>query len=79
MNYCAICEKGTKMVGSRKKLRGNYNPVNWSRKKPNLQTVKLSQEIYSNILKSKKIKKELINKRVKICTKCLRSLQKTNK
>jgi len=25
------------MGGTRKKLRGNYNPVNWSRKKPNLQ------------------------------------------
>lgn len=28
------------MGGTRKKLRGNYNPVNWSRKYPNLQTMK---------------------------------------
>jgi len=25
------------MVGNRKKLRGNYNPTNYSRKYPNLQ------------------------------------------
>ena len=25
------------MVGHRKKLRGHYNPTNWSRKHPNLQ------------------------------------------
>jgi ribosomal protein L28 len=79
MNRCAICQKGQKMVGSRKKLRGKYNPVNWSSKKPNLQPVKLSEKFYPGILKDKRIKKELINKRVKICTKCLRSLQKTNK
>lgn len=28
------------MGGTRKKLRGNYNPVNWSRKYPNLQKTK---------------------------------------
>jgi len=25
------------MVGARKLLRGHYNPVNWTRKQPNLQ------------------------------------------
>lgn len=25
------------MGGTRRKLRGNFNPVNWSRKYPNLQ------------------------------------------
>ncbi len=79
MNRCAICGKNSIMVASRRKLRGKYNPVNWSRKKPNLQQVKLSPEIYPNILKNKKIKKELINKRVKICTQCLKTLQKTSK
>ncbi len=28
------------MVGHRIKLRGNYNPTNWSRKYPNLQKTK---------------------------------------
>ncbi|MGC8776304.1 MAG: hypothetical protein ACP5QN_03290 [Minisyncoccia bacterium] len=77
MNRCAICEKGLRMVGSRKKLRGKYNPVNWSAKKPNLVSVKLTLENFPSILKNKKIDKNLINQRVKICTKCLKSLQKT--
>ncbi len=37
MRQCAICHKGSKMGGSRRLLRGHYNPVNWSRKYPNLQ------------------------------------------
>jgi ribosomal protein L28 len=37
MRACEICKKGSKMGGARKKLRGNYNPVNWTRKYPNLQ------------------------------------------
>jgi len=37
MKVCQICEKGSVMGGTRRKLRGNYNPVNWSRKYPNLQ------------------------------------------
>ncbi|MEZ4156361.1 MAG: hypothetical protein R3B52_00070 [Candidatus Paceibacterota bacterium] len=37
MRKCQICEKGSRMVGARKLLRGHYNPVNWSRKYPNLQ------------------------------------------
>jgi ribosomal protein L28 len=37
MRKCAMCEKGSKMGGERKLLRGHYNPVNWTRKYPNLQ------------------------------------------
>lgn len=37
MKQCQNCGKGSKMVGHRIKLRGNYNPTNWSRKYPNLQ------------------------------------------
>ena len=37
MKQCQICGKGSIMVGNRKKLRGNYNPTNMSRKYPNLQ------------------------------------------
>ncbi|MDP2629568.1 MAG: hypothetical protein Q8P45_02600 [Candidatus Harrisonbacteria bacterium] len=37
MKRCEICGKGSRMVGARKLLRGHYNPVNWSRKHPNLQ------------------------------------------
>ena len=37
MKSCEICGKGSKMVGHRIKLRGHYNPTNWTRKYPNLQ------------------------------------------
>jgi len=29
------------MVGARRLLRGHYNPVNWTRKYPNLQWAKI--------------------------------------
>ena len=32
------------MQGARKLLRGHYNPVNWSRKYPNLQWAKVEGE-----------------------------------
>ncbi len=41
MRMCAICGKGSIMAGTRKLLRGHYNPTNWSRKHPNLQKAKL--------------------------------------
>ena len=41
MRQCAICHKGSMMVGKRKLLRGHYNPTNWTRKYPNLQKTKL--------------------------------------
>ena len=37
MKTCELCGKGSRMVGARKLLRGHYNPVNWTRKYPNLQ------------------------------------------
>ena len=37
MKSCDVCGKGSKMVGHRIKLRGHYNPTNWTRKYPNLQ------------------------------------------
>ncbi len=36
-----MCGKGSQMMGTRKLLRGHYNPVNWSRKYPNLQKTTL--------------------------------------
>jgi len=41
MRACAICAKSYKMAGTRRKLRGNYNPTNWSKKKANLQWTKI--------------------------------------
>lgn len=37
MRHCEICEKTSRMVGTRILLRGHYNPTNWTRKYPNLQ------------------------------------------
>jgi len=37
MRKCTVCEKTSQMGGARKLLRGHYNPVNWTRKYPNLQ------------------------------------------
>ena len=37
MRHCELCEKTSRMVGTRKLLRGHYNPTNWTRKYPNLQ------------------------------------------
>jgi ribosomal protein L28 len=40
MRHCELCGKTSRMVGTRKLLRGHYNPTNWSRKYPNLQKTK---------------------------------------
>lgn len=37
MRQCEICQKGSRMGGTRILLRGHYNPTNWTRKYPNLQ------------------------------------------
>ena len=37
MRQCALCGKGSRIGGARRLLRGHYNPVNYSRKYPNLQ------------------------------------------
>lgn len=37
MKVCEVCGKGSRMGGTRVKLRGKFNPTNWSRKQPNLQ------------------------------------------
>ncbi len=37
MKKCAMTGKGSKMGGTRRLLRGHYNPTSKSRKRPNLQ------------------------------------------
>ncbi|PIR89231.1 MAG: hypothetical protein COU07_02085 [Candidatus Harrisonbacteria bacterium CG10_big_fil_rev_8_21_14_0_10_40_38] len=41
MRSCAICGKTSRMGGTRRLLRGHYNPTNWTRKYPNLQKMTL--------------------------------------
>jgi ribosomal protein L28 len=67
---CSICGKGSKVFGVRKKLRGKYNPTTKRRKYPNLQWVRIPQDI-----KKEKFKK-FAGKRVLACTKCIKALGK---
>ncbi len=60
MRKCAICGKTSVIGGSRKKLRGKYNPTNQKRKYPNLQWVRLSAD----------------SKRIKACTQCIKALSR---
>lgn len=41
MRQCKICDKGSIVRGTRKKLRGKYNPTSKKRKYPNLQKARL--------------------------------------
>jgi len=41
MKQCSLCGKSYILGGTRKKLRGVFNPTNWSRKRANLQQSRL--------------------------------------
>ncbi|MBI2038760.1 MAG: 50S ribosomal protein L28 [Candidatus Niyogibacteria bacterium] len=60
MKQCAICGKGSTMGGKRNLLRGKYNPTRPTRKYPNLQWTRLPGK----------------EGRVKVCTRCLKTLSK---
>ena len=71
---CAICGKGSIMSYTRKKLRGKYNPTAKKRKYPNLQWVKIPEDV-----KLKKFK-PFAGQRVLACTQCIKTLhKKTNR
>jgi ribosomal protein L28 len=73
MRHCELCGKTSKMVGARRLLRGHYNPVNWTRKYPNLQSVKIEGEkklICVQCLKTlhketRKVPKKIVKKETK--------------
>ncbi|MBI4086262.1 MAG: hypothetical protein HY433_03435 [Candidatus Liptonbacteria bacterium] len=55
MRHCTLCDKGSKIGGKRKLLRGHYNPTSTSRKYPNLQFAKVKgirKLICTNCLKT---------------------------
>jgi len=60
MKTCSICEKGYFVGGTRKLLRGHYNPTSDSRKKPNLQWATIPGK----------------PGRFKVCAKCLKLIKK---
>lgn len=61
---CSICGKGSMLLTPRNKLRGKYNPAPKKRKYPNLQWVTLSISD---------------GKRIKACTRCIKTLAKPKK
>jgi len=63
MKQCAFCAKGYQMGGTRKLLRGHYNPTKQSKKQPNLQWAKIPG----------------VPGRLKLCVKCLGALKKSTK
>ena len=65
---CPMCSKGSRMATYRVLLRGNYNPTGKHRQKPNLQWARLPAD-----------KAGLTGKRIRICTDCIKTLQKTAK
>jgi ribosomal protein L28 len=67
---CAICKKGSVMVWNRKKLRGRYNPTTKTRKYPNLQWLKVPDNI------DKPAYKQFRGKRVLACAKCIKAMGK---
>ena len=66
---CEVCGKRPQIGKKRKKLRGKYNPTTKVRRLPNLQKIKLPEQL------AKKFNLPP-NKKVSICSKCLKRLFK---
>jgi ribosomal protein L28 len=60
MKTCSICGKGYYIGGTRRLLRGHYNPTSDSRKKPNLQWTKIPGKPGRHL----------------VCAKCLKKIKK---
>jgi ribosomal protein L28 len=69
MKQCPICQKSTIMARKLNKLRGKYNPSPKKRKYPNLQWVRIPMDVGPKF-------KGFEGKRIKACTKCIKSLSK---
>ena len=67
---CPICKKRSRIFRGRNKLRGNYNPSTKRRRKPNLQWARIPDT------EKRPVFKEFKGKRIKMCTKCLKTLSK---
>jgi len=67
---CQICNKKSRMIQKLVKLRGKYNPTSKKRKYPNIQWVNVPVETRQKNFKG------FAGKRIKACTKCIKSLSK---
>lgn len=72
MKKCEICGKSYIQTITRKKLRGKYNPTSKKKKYPNIQWLKVPKDV------SRRAYKEFAGKKIKACTKCIKTLSKTN-
>lgn len=63
MRACEHCGKSSKQGGTRKLLRGHYNPTAFGKKRANLQYCK----------------HPVTGKRMLVCTACIRTFSKTRK
>ncbi len=70
MAKCEICEKKSKIAGNFVKTRGQYNPTEKKRRKPNIQSTFVPEGV------QKKDFKQFAGKKVKACTKCIKTLSK---
>ncbi len=70
---CQICEKTSVMASARKKLMSKYNPTPKKRVRPNLQNAHIPADV-----KHKNFKK-YAGQKITACTKCIKTLGKTNK
>ncbi|MBD3208504.1 MAG: hypothetical protein GF370_03550 [Candidatus Nealsonbacteria bacterium] len=70
---CQICGKKSTLYRRRIKLRGKYNPTPKKRRKPNLQWLRVPENVNRD-----KFKKHA-GKRILVCTDCRKTLYKTKK
>lgn len=68
--HCQICDKKGNLAGRWKKLRGKYNPTGKRKQKPNLQWLRVPENI------KREPYRKLAGKRVLSCTKCMKAIGK---
>ncbi len=67
---CQICGKGKVLVTRIKRLRGKYNPTSKRKQKPNLQKVRVPENI------TRKKYREYAGENVLMCAKCRKTMFK---
>jgi len=70
MRHCELCKKTSRMVGTRKLLRGHYNPTNWTRKYPNLQPTRIPEGGLASLP---------AGRQVLACTQCIKTFGKATR
>lgn len=66
---CEVCEKKTTVSRQRNKLMSKYNPTPKQKKYPNIQSIFITEGVPKSF-------KQFIGKRIKACTKCIKTLSK---